>query len=70
LFEAMKNMPTGNTSIIATRMWAATVRAVNGWSIENWAQFSVRERAIMICDLKLPSWLEALEMENQKGKNG
>jgi len=66
----MGDLPAGHARLISTRGWAGEVRAQNSWTIQQWSQFTIRDRATMICDLKHREWLTGLEMESLREKNG
>ncbi len=70
IFDAMDSTSGGLGSYNAIRLWENQLS--NLLQIRDWeyAQIPIEERARRVCAMKLPSWLEYLEMSRKRKKSG
>lgn len=63
--QALDLLPGGEGKVIAVRLWE--LQAMKEWGLQesDWAKLPVMERARYVCAVKLPQWLESLDIHKQ-----
>lgn len=66
VLEQLLKDKNGSGKMDAIRMWAGQERQAWQMTKEQWSGLSLPERAQMICTVKLPDWLQALEFAKRE----